>query len=181
MCIRDRPDGTCFEPCNINLLVFISLPTYCTFKHVRYIQQLEIWATALLEEISNIDKFFIFLWMFVYSKETISITVEPRYNETLYNEVLGITNNFFTPVMVRYEKETPCNKTSLIWQTHFASRLPVVKSRFHCTDVSRTFWKNLIGKTGFPRMVFLLLHLACFHPFVTNWSVREFSCILAHK
>ena len=33
-----------------------------------YIQQLEIWATALLEEISNIDKFFILLWMFFYSK-----------------------------------------------------------------------------------------------------------------
>ena len=70
-----------------NLHVQYVFPTYFTFKHIRYIQQLEIWATALLEEISNIDKFFIFLWMFVYSKETISITVEPRYNETLYNEV----------------------------------------------------------------------------------------------
>ena len=43
--------------------------------------------TALLEEISNIDKFFILLLMFFYLKETISITVEPRYGETLYNEV----------------------------------------------------------------------------------------------
>ena len=111
-------DGTCFEPCNRNLLLFISPPTYCTFKHVRYIQQLEIWATALLEEISNIDKFFIFLWMFVYSKETISITVEPRYNEPLYNKVLGITNDFLYP-----SHRKIWEKTSLIWQTHFASRL----------------------------------------------------------
>ena len=35
---------------------------------------------------SNIDKFFILLWMFFYWKETISITVEPWYDETLYNE-----------------------------------------------------------------------------------------------
>ena len=46
---------------------------------------------------------------------------------------------------------------------------PIVKSRFHCTDVSRTFWKSLTGKKGFSRMVFkLLLHLTSFHPFVTN-------------
>ena len=48
---------------------------YLLIVHVNvYIQQLEIWATALLEEISNIDKFV--LWMFVYLKETISIKAQ---------------------------------------------------------------------------------------------------------
>ena len=61
--------------------------------------------------------------MFVYSKETIIITVEPQYNETLYNEVLGITSDFLYPVIVRYEKEPRYNETRLIWQTHFASYL----------------------------------------------------------
>ena len=33
-------------------------------------------------------------------------TVEPRYNEPLYNEVLGITNNFlFIPAIVKYMKK----------------------------------------------------------------------------
>ena len=30
------------------------------------------------------------------------ITVAPRYNKLLYNEVLGIRNYFLTPVMVKY-------------------------------------------------------------------------------
>ena len=32
-------------------------------------------------------------------------TVEPRYNEPLNNEVLGITNNFLYPVMVKCMKK----------------------------------------------------------------------------
>ena len=33
-------------------------------------------------------------------------TVEPRYNEPLYNEVLGITNEFLSPILiVRYMKK----------------------------------------------------------------------------
>ena len=49
--------------------------------------------------------------MFVYSKETISITVEPRYNETAYNEVLYKKMMFFTPVIERCEKEPRHNET----------------------------------------------------------------------
>ena len=48
---------------------------YLLIVHVNvYIQQLEIWTTALLEEINYIDKFV--LWMFVYLKETISIKAQ---------------------------------------------------------------------------------------------------------
>ena len=81
----------------------------CSFPHLLivhvnvYIQQLEIWATALLGEMSNIDKFFILLCMFFfYSKETISITVKPQ----LYNEVLDIMNNFFYPSQRKVWKRT---------------------------------------------------------------------------
>ena len=41
-------------------------------------------------------------------------TVELRYNESLYNEVLGITNDFLSPSNNKiYEKEPRCNETSL--------------------------------------------------------------------
>ena len=29
-------------------------------------------------------------------------TVETRYNGAIYNEVFGVTNDFFTPVIVKY-------------------------------------------------------------------------------
>ena len=32
-------------------------------------------------------------------------TVEIRYNEPLYNEVLGVTNDFLYPVIVKYKKK----------------------------------------------------------------------------
>ena len=32
-------------------------------------------------------------------------TVEPRFNEPLYNEVLGLTNDFLIPIIVRYMKK----------------------------------------------------------------------------
>ena len=39
--------------------------------------------------------------------------VEPGYNETLYNEVLGITNDIFCPsYSIMYGKETRYNQTS---------------------------------------------------------------------
>ena len=39
--------------------------------------------------------------------------VEPGYNKTLYNEVLGITNDIFCPsYSIMYGKETRCNQTS---------------------------------------------------------------------
>ena len=41
-------------------------------------------------------------------------TVEPRYNKRLYNEVLGITNDFLYPNNSKiYEKEPRYNETSL--------------------------------------------------------------------
>ena len=41
-------------------------------------------------------------------------TVELRYNESLYNEVLGITNDFLYPSNNKiYEKEPRYNETSL--------------------------------------------------------------------
>ena len=50
-------------------------------------------------------------------------TVERRYNEPLYNEVLGITNELLSPSNSKiYEKEPRKNET-LVWRTRFASRL----------------------------------------------------------
>ena len=49
--------------------------------------------------------------------------VKPRFNEPLYNEVLGMTNDFLYPSNSEiYEKEPGHNKTSL-WRTCFASQL----------------------------------------------------------
>ena len=103
------------------------------------------------------------------------ITVEPWYNE------LFRFNPGDSKIYGNMKKKLDVTKPRWYGKHILPVVWPFVKSRFHCTDVSRTFWKNLIGKTGFSRMVFLLLHLTCFHPFVTNWSVMEFSCILAHK
>ena len=80
----------------------------CSFLHLLivhvnvYIQQLEIWATALLEEMSNIDSFSFYCACFFYSKETISITVKPW----LFNKVLDIMNNFFYPSQRKVWKRT---------------------------------------------------------------------------
>ena len=50
-------------------------------------------------------------------------TVERRYNEPLYNEVLGITNESLSPSNSKiYEKEPRKNET-VVWRTRFASRL----------------------------------------------------------
>ena len=46
--------------------------------------------------------------------ESKSESMEPRYNETLYNEVLRITNDFLYPSNSKIrEKEPRCNETSL--------------------------------------------------------------------
>ena len=48
------------------------------------------------------------------------ITMEPRYNEPLYDKVLGITNDFLHPAGSKiYGKGPPYNETS-IKRTHFA-------------------------------------------------------------
>ena len=55
-------------------------------------------------------------------------TVEPRFNEPLYNEDLGITNDIFQPSnSVMYGKEPRYNEPISPVPWHF------VKSRFHCT------------------------------------------------
>ena len=44
----------------------------------------------------------------------VQTTVEPRYTEPLYNEVLGITNDFHYPSHSKtYEKEPRYNETSI--------------------------------------------------------------------
>ena len=46
--------------------------------------------------------------------DTFSITVEPRFNEPLHNEVLGITNDIFQPSNnVMYGKEPRYNEPSI--------------------------------------------------------------------
>ena len=58
-------------------------------------------------------------------KEKTRITVEPRCNEPLCNEVLVITNDLFTPVIVKYiEKNLDIMNPHVSW--------PFVKSTFHC-------------------------------------------------
>lgn len=37
----------------------------------------------------------------------ITTTVEPRFNEHLYHDFLGITNAFFDPVIVKYMEKSP--------------------------------------------------------------------------
>ena len=50
-------------------------------------------------------------------------TEEPRFNEPLYIEVLGITNDDFQPInSVMYGKEPRYNEPS-IWRTNFPSPL----------------------------------------------------------
>ena len=45
-------------------------------------------------------------WQNLFAKPRFRYTVEPRYNEPLYNEVLGITNDFLYPNNSKmYEKE----------------------------------------------------------------------------
>ena len=49
--------------------------------------------------------------------------VEPRFTEPLYNEVLGITNDFLYPSNSKiYERGPRCNET-LLWRSYFASPL----------------------------------------------------------
>ena len=53
---------------------------------------------------------FTFSWI----KAHVIAEVEPRYNEPLYNEVLGITNDFLRPSSNKiYGKEPRCNENSL--------------------------------------------------------------------
>ena len=65
--------------------------------------------------------------------------MKPRYNEPLYNEVVGLSSNFifFTPVIVKCEKEPRYSVQILIvpW--------PFFNSRFYCTVFKRVSDWNL--------------------------------------
>ena len=54
-------------------------------------------------------------------------TMEPRYNESLYNEVLGKTNNFLYPSNDKIYGKEPCNSEQIL----LVSR-PFLISRFYC-------------------------------------------------
>ena len=61
----------------------------------------------------------------------INDTVEPRYNELLYNEVLDITNDFLCSSNSKtYGKQTWYKETSL-WKTNFASPLALYYIEVH--------------------------------------------------
>ena len=62
-------------------------------------------------------------WRTVFPNTDRQDTVEPRFNEPLYSEVLGITNDIFQPSnSVMYGKETRYNEPS-IERTTFPSPL----------------------------------------------------------
>ena len=53
-------------------------------------------------------------WQNVFAITRFRYTVEPRYNEPLYNEVLGITNDFLYPNNSKiYEKVPRYGETSI--------------------------------------------------------------------
>ena len=80
-------------------------------------------------------------------------TVEPRFNEPLYNDVLGITNDIFQPSnSVMYGEEARYNESISPVPCHFD------KSRFHCN----WSWKNsrkTLGGGGYARGLSLKLTL----------------------
>ena len=69
--------------------------------------------------------------------------MEPRYNETLYNEVLRITNDFLYPSNSKIREKEPRN---LVIANKFCQSLgpSFYGSRFHCTLVS--LFKPLPGR-----------------------------------
>ena len=50
-------------------------------------------------------------------------TVEPRYNEPLYNEVLRMTNDFLCPSDSKIDEEEPRDNETSFQRTNFASPL----------------------------------------------------------
>ena len=50
-------------------------------------------------------------------------TVEPRYNEPLYNEVLRMTNDFLYPRNSKIDEKEPRYNETSSWRTNFASPL----------------------------------------------------------
>ena len=74
------------------------------------------------------------------------ITVEPQFNEPLYSEVPGITNDFLYPSNSKIcGKEPRCNETS-VQRTNFASPLAL---RFFEVPL---YNPKSIKVQGFPRV-----------------------------
>ena len=64
-------------------------------------------------------------------------TVEPRVNEPLYNEVVGITNDFSGPSNSKVYGKEPAYILPVPW--------PFVKSRFHCAKVKLKHMKKFFS------------------------------------
>ena len=63
-------------------------------------------------------------WQNLFAIPRFRYTVEPRYNEPLYNQVLGITNDFPYPSNSKmYEKEPRYNHETSVERANFTSPL----------------------------------------------------------
>ena len=60
-------------------------------------------------------------WSWKYGRKRWTCTVEPRFNERLYNEVLGITNDIFRPSNSYIHEKEPRYKETLLWRTYFSN------------------------------------------------------------
>ena len=82
--------------------------------------------------------------------------MEPRYNEPLYNEVLGMMNDFHYPIIENYMKKNLDITKPRYWEQILSVPGPFVKSRFHCTCipfvVGSLFCSDMFfsGYSGFP-------------------------------
>ena len=73
-----------------------------------------------------------FKWGRMFSEKG-NVTVEPRYKEPLFNEVLGVTNDFLYPSISKiYETETVGITKPRYGEQILPSPWPFVVSRFHC-------------------------------------------------
>ena len=58
--------------------------------------------------------------------------MEPRYNEPLYNDVLGMMNDFYYPIIEKYMKKNLDITKPRCREQILSVHGPFVKSRFHC-------------------------------------------------
>ena len=68
--------------------------------------------------------------------------MEPRFNEPLYNEVLGITNDFLYPSNSKIYAKEPCSNETWLQRTDFASPLTLCYIEV-VTTVERQFFTLL--------------------------------------
>ena len=104
----------------------------------------------------------------------ITNTVEPQFNEPLYNEVLSITENFyFTPLIVKYVKKAlnvtkPCYNEQILpvpW--------PFAILRFHCGLRSSRHQRNCHQEVYSPSYI-TLQYLTLFNDLKSNYKL--FNC-----